>query len=57
MKVVCTAMSVIETHYISSNMKEEALKMAAFYEGNIKIEINTNKTNDIVKISVTEYNI
>ena len=57
MKVVCTAMSVIETHCISANIKEEALKMAAFYEGNIKIEINTNKTNDIVKISVTEYNI
>ena len=57
MKVVCTAMSVIETNYTLVNMKEEALKMAAFYEGNIKIEINTNKTNDIVKISVTEYNI
>ncbi len=57
MKVVCTAMSVIETHYISSNIKEEALKMAAFYEGNIKIEINTNKGNGLVKISVTEYNI
>ena len=57
MKVVCTAMSVIETHYISANMKEEALKMAAFYDGNIKIEINTNKINGLVKISVTEYNI
>ena len=57
MKVVCTAMSVIETHCISANIKEEALKMAAFYEGNIKIEINTNKGNGLVKISVTEYNI
>ncbi len=57
MKVACTALSVVETHCISSNLKEEALKMAAFYEGNIKIEINTNKINELVKISVTEYNI
>ncbi len=57
MKVACTALSVVETHCISSNLKEEALKMAAFYKGNIKIEINTNKINGLVKISVTEYNI
>ncbi|KKM84798.1 hypothetical protein LCGC14_1295570 [marine sediment metagenome] len=57
MKAVCTALSVVETHCISANMKEEALKMAAFYEGNIKIEINTNKINGLVKISVTEYNV
>lgn len=54
---VCTALSVIETHGIVNNMREEALRIAAFYEGNIKIEINTNAENRIAKISVTEYNI
>lgn len=54
---VCTAMSVIETHGIVANMKDEALRIASFYEGSIKIEINTNKENRIAKISVTEYNI
>ena len=54
---VCTAMSVIETCGIVSNMKDEALRIASFYQGSIKIEINTNKENAIAKISVTEYNI
>ena len=51
----CTALTYIEKHCIVSNMKEEALKIAELYTGNIKIEINTN--NGLAKISVTEYNI
>jgi len=54
---VCTAMSVIETHGIVSNMREEALRIASFYQGSIKIEINTNREQGVAKISVTEYNI
>ncbi len=58
MKVICTAMSVVETHGIVNNMKEEAMRIAALYEcNNLRIEINTNKENAIAKICVTEYNI
>ena len=53
----CTALTYIEKHCIVSNMKEEALKIAELYTGNIKIEINTNSENGIAKISVTEYNL
>ena len=55
--IVCTAMSVIESRGIITNMKDEAMRIASFYDGSIKIEINTNKDNGLVKISVTEYNI
>ncbi len=54
---VCTAMSVIETSGIVRNMKDEALRIASFYQGSVKIEINTNKEQGVAKISVTEYNI
>ena len=54
-KVSCTALTYVEKHCIVSNMKEEALKIAELYTGNIKIEINTN--NGLAKISVTEYNL
>ena len=55
--IACTAMSVIESRGIITNMKDEALRIAAFYNGSIKIEINTNKGNGVVKVNIIEYNI
>ena len=52
-----TAATMLIKHGLTDNIKEEALKLAEMYEGNVKIEINVNAGNDIVKINIMEYNI
>lgn len=57
MKTQTMSVTTIISKGLVENMKEEALKLAQFYDNNIKIEINTSKVNGIVKLNVTEYNI
>jgi len=52
-----TAATMLIKHGLIDNIKEEALNLAEMYEGNLKIEINVNAENDIVKINIMEFNI
>ena len=52
-----TAATMLVKHGLTDNLKEEALRLAEMYEGNVKIELNINATNDIVKMNIIEYNI
>lgn len=52
-----TATTYIVSQGMLNNMKSEALELAKFYENNIKVEININKENGLVKLNITEYNI
>jgi len=52
-----TAMTICANKGLIDNMKAMALELAEMYEGNIKIEINTNALNGLVKIQITEYDV
>lgn len=54
---VMTATTYILNKALVENIKNEALQLAQFYDGDIKIEINMNRERGIVKINVIEYNI
>ena len=52
-----TAATMLIKHGLTDNLKVEALKLAEMYEGNVKIELNINAANDIVKMNIIEFNI
>ena len=39
------------------NMKEEALKIAEVYDGNVQIQIDVKKKDGVAIARITEYNI
>ena len=52
-----TAATYITSKALVENLKQEAIELAKFYEGDIKIEINMSRKSDIVKLNVIEYNL
>ena len=52
-----TAATMLIKHGLTDNLNTEALKLAEMYEGNVKIELNINAANDIVKMNIIEFNI
>ena len=52
-----TAETYITSKALVENLKQDAVELSKFYEGDIKIEINMSRKSDIVKVNVIEYNL
>ena len=52
-----TAATVLIKKGLVENIKSEALEIASLYQTDIKIEININKEQEMVKVNVIEYNL
>ena len=52
-----TAATILIKRGLVENIKDEAMKIAKMYEGDLRIEINIDKDHDLVKLNIAEYNL
>ena len=52
-----TAMTILLKKGFTESIKEEALRLAEMYSGNIQIQIDIKRDDSIALMRITEYNI
>jgi len=52
-----TAMTYVINKGVAGSMKAEALMIAEAYEGNVQIQIDVKKQDNIAIMKITEFNI
>ena len=57
LNAMTAATILINKRGFAENMKEEALKLAESYSGNIQIQIDVKKNGGVAIMRVTEYNV
>jgi len=58
MNAAMTAATIlINKHGLAENIKEDALRLAELYDGNIQIQIDIKSKDGIALLRITEYNI
>ena len=55
--VMSAATILLNKRGFAENLKEEALKLAGLYEGNVQIQIDVKRDDGVALVRITEYGL